>query len=85
MQDWNKDWKPGPYPKTEEERRAAAKKYNLIPEDYEPYDDKDGLGYGDYPKLPLKSAEGKDPYHHWDITHLKKNYGEPVSFKICFY
>lgn len=37
--DWNKDWKPGPYPTTDEERRAAAKKYGLLPEDYKPYPD----------------------------------------------
>lgn len=37
--DWNKDWKPGPYPETEEERKAAAKKYGLLPEDYKPYPD----------------------------------------------
>lgn len=37
--DWNKDWKPGQYPKTDEERRAAAKKYGLLPEDYKPYPD----------------------------------------------
>ena len=29
---WVRDWKPGPPPKTAEERIAAAKKYNLIPE-----------------------------------------------------
>ncbi|CAG2163376.1 unnamed protein product [Oppiella nova] len=48
---WIRDWKPGQYPKTQEEREAAAKKYNLIPEDYEPYPE--GSGYGDYPKLPV--------------------------------
>lgn len=35
--DWNKDFKPGPFPQTEEERRAAAKKYGLLPEDYKTY------------------------------------------------
>lgn len=35
--DWNKDFKPGPFPQTEEERRAAAKKYGLLPEDYRTY------------------------------------------------
>ena len=29
----------GPYPKTPEERAAAAKKYNMTVEDYEPYPD----------------------------------------------
>lgn len=36
----SKDKLPGPYPKTPEERAAAAKKYNLTIEDYEPYPDK---------------------------------------------
>lgn len=35
--DWNKDFAPGPLPKTEEERRAAAKKYGLLPEEYRTY------------------------------------------------
>lgn len=34
-----KDTLPGPYPRTPEERAAAAKKYNLRVEDYEPYPD----------------------------------------------
>ncbi|XP_060795084.1 acyl-CoA desaturase 1-like isoform X2 [Neoarius graeffei] len=34
---------PGPYPRTAEERAAAAKKYNLRLEDYQPYPD-DGRG-----------------------------------------
>lgn len=37
--DWNKDWMPGPLPQTEEERRAAAKKYGLLPEEYKTYPD----------------------------------------------
>ncbi|XP_050564030.1 NADH dehydrogenase [ubiquinone] 1 beta subcomplex subunit 8, mitochondrial-like [Cygnus atratus] len=43
---------PGPYPRTPEERAAAAKKYNMRVEDYQPYPD-DGLGYGDYPMLQI--------------------------------
>lgn len=34
-----KDSLPGPFPKTPEERAAAAKKYNIRVEDYEPYPD----------------------------------------------
>merc|ERR1711981_1508257 len=60
---WNYLWKPGPYPETEEERLAAAKKYGLIPEDYEPYPN-DGQwneaigphGLGDY--LPISVNSG---------------------------
>lgn len=43
---WNKDFKPAPYPVTEEERAKAAKKYGIPLEKYEPYPD-DGTGYGD--------------------------------------
>lgn len=75
---WNKDFKPGKYPETEAERLAAAKKYNLLPEEYKPYPD-DGLGYGDYPHLPDKSVETKDPYYPYDYPALKRNFGEPVS------
>lgn len=80
--DWNKDYKPGPYPQTEKEREAAARKYNLLPEEYKPYAD-DGLGYGDYPKLPTGyGVESKDPYYPYDFPEHKRNYNEPVSFKI---
>lgn len=84
--DWNKDWKPGPYPKTDAERIAAAKKYGLLPQDYEPYPD-DGLGYGDYPKLPIVSADMKDSLYNWDYPEMKRDFGEPVNIvyflKIC--
>ncbi|MGH0125298.1 UNVERIFIED_CONTAM: hypothetical protein FKN15_022179 [Acipenser sinensis] len=40
----SKDMLPGPYPKTPEERAAAAKKYNMRVEDYEPYPD-EGRGF----------------------------------------
>lgn len=68
---------PAPYPKTAEERAKSAKKYGLTPEEYEPYPD-DGTGHGDYPKLPLVSGEGKDPYYPYDFPELKRNFGEPV-------
>ncbi|CAH1799857.1 unnamed protein product [Owenia fusiformis] len=74
---WNKDWKPGPYPKTQAEREAAAKKYGLRIEDYEPYPD-DGMGYGDYPKLPVASYDNRSDYEAWDIPEQKRNFGEPL-------
>lgn len=40
---WNRDWKPGAYPETPEEREAAAKKYGMRVEDYEPYDPYEGM------------------------------------------
>ncbi|GAB0088881.1 NADH dehydrogenase [Sergentomyia squamirostris] len=74
---WNKDFKPGKYPETEEERKAAAKKYGMHPDEYEPYPN-DGTGYGDYPKLPDLPVEMKDPYYPYDMPALKKNFNEPV-------
>jgi len=75
--DWNKDWKPGPYPRTPQERAAAAKKYGMRPEDYEPYPD-DGMGYGDYPKLPRVATESRDANEIWDMPEIRRNFGEPV-------
>merc|ERR1712137_336946 len=75
---WNKDWKPGPFPLTPEERAKAAKKYGLRVEDYDVYPD-DGTGYGDYPNLPPVSGDSRDPYYDWDIPELKRNYGEPLN------
>jgi len=75
---WNRDWRPADdLPKTEEEKRAAAKKYGLILDDYKTYE-ADGTGYGDYPNLPLVSAESKDPNALYDIPELKRNFGEPM-------
>lgn len=76
--DWNKDFKPAPFPTTEEERLAAAKKYNLLPEEYKPYPD-DGVGLGDYPHLPDVPVELRDPYYPYDLPEMKRNFNEPVS------
>ncbi|XP_068113978.1 NADH dehydrogenase [ubiquinone] 1 beta subcomplex subunit 8, mitochondrial [Hyperolius riggenbachi] len=70
---------PGPYPKTEAERIAAAKKYNLPLEDYKPYPD-DGMGYGDYPMLPDKSQEERDPWYSWDHSDFRRNWGETIHW-----
>uniref|UniRef100_T1JCK7 NADH dehydrogenase [ubiquinone] 1 beta subcomplex subunit 8, mitochondrial n=1 Tax=Strigamia maritima TaxID=126957 RepID=T1JCK7_STRMM len=78
---WTKDWKPGPYPKTPAERAAAAKKYGLLPEDYEPYPD-DGLGLGDYPKLPVVSGDHRDPFGDWDFPRQKRNFGEIIHADV---
>jgi len=75
---WNRDWMPAlKLPKTEEEKRAAAKKYGLIPADYDTYAD-DGTGFGDYPKLPMVSADSRDPHALYDMPEFKRNYGEPL-------
>lgn len=79
MAGWNKDYKPAPYPKTEEECLAAAKKYYLLPEEYKPYPD-DGFGYGDYPQLEGGlGVEARDPFYPYDFPSMKRNLHEPVS------
>ena len=80
---WNKDWLPGPYPKTEEERIAAAKKYGMHPKEYEPYPD-DGTGYGDYPKLPFKGVALRDPNYPYDYPGQKRNFNEPIHIDIAY-
>ncbi|OXU21513.1 hypothetical protein TSAR_003942 [Trichomalopsis sarcophagae] len=79
--DWNKDWIAKPYPKTEQERKIAAEKYNLHPDEYKAYPD-DGLGYGDYPKLPFKGVALRDPYYPYDHPEHRRNYDEPVHIDI---
>uniref|UniRef100_A0A7N5J8G7 NADH dehydrogenase [ubiquinone] 1 beta subcomplex subunit 8, mitochondrial n=1 Tax=Ailuropoda melanoleuca TaxID=9646 RepID=A0A7N5J8G7_AILME len=68
---------PGAYPKTSKEQAVAAKKYNLTLEDYKTYAD-DGMGYGDYPKLPDQSAQERNPWYEWDYPELRRNFGEPL-------
>ncbi|XP_020373786.1 NADH dehydrogenase [ubiquinone] 1 beta subcomplex subunit 8, mitochondrial isoform X2 [Rhincodon typus] len=75
----SKDMLPGPYPSTPEERAQAAKKYNMRVEDYEPYPD-DGMGFGDYPKLPDRSQQERDPWYTWDEPDLRRNWGEPMHW-----
>uniref|UniRef100_A0A6M2DUS8 Putative ubiquinone oxidoreductase ndufb8/ashi subunit n=1 Tax=Xenopsylla cheopis TaxID=163159 RepID=A0A6M2DUS8_XENCH len=73
---WNKDYKPGPYPRTQEERDKAAAKYGLHPKEYKPYPEDEGLG--DYPHLPDVGIESRDPYYHYDYPAHRRNYGEPL-------
>ncbi|XP_014281251.1 NADH dehydrogenase [ubiquinone] 1 beta subcomplex subunit 8, mitochondrial [Halyomorpha halys] len=81
---WNKDWKPAPYPKTKEERSAAAKKYGLLPEEYEPVPD-DGEGTGDYPHLKPVSVEARDPFYPWDFPEYRRNFNEPLHEDFNIY
>ena len=81
---WNKDWKPGPYPKTQAEREAAAKKYGIPIEEYQTYPD-DGTGFGDYPKLPDISTDRKDPFYPYDYPDVKRNFGEPMHVDADLY
>ncbi|ELU00351.1 hypothetical protein CAPTEDRAFT_165694 [Capitella teleta] len=74
---WNYEWEPGPFPTTPAQRAAAAKKYGLREEDYEPYPD-DGFGHGDYPKLPRVSADSRSYHDTWDDPSNRRNFGEPM-------
>uniref|UniRef100_A0A2K5NCI2 NADH dehydrogenase [ubiquinone] 1 beta subcomplex subunit 8, mitochondrial n=1 Tax=Cercocebus atys TaxID=9531 RepID=A0A2K5NCI2_CERAT len=80
-----KDMFPGLYPRTPEElAAAAAKKYIMCVEDYEHYPD-EGVGYGDYPKLPDRSQHEKDPWYSWDQLDLRLNWGEPMHWHLDMY
>ncbi|KAL3316035.1 NADH dehydrogenase 1 beta subcomplex subunit 8 ndufb8 [Cichlidogyrus casuarinus] len=81
--DYHADWKPAPYPLTEEERLAAAKKYNLLPEDYKPYK-KDQGPAGDYPHLEAINFKYRDPFEHYDYYPLKMNYNEPAHWDLGY-
>ena len=72
---------PGPYPETKKEREAAAKKYGLLPQEYEPYPD-DGFGKGEYPKMPMIGGDARGHWYPWDYPEHRKDFGDPVSI-IC--
>lgn len=80
--DWNYQYKPGPYPRTPEERAASAKKYGMSIEEYQPYPEH--MGYGDYPNLPDIGADSKDPHYPYDCPEFKRNFNEPVSLLHSF-
>ncbi|BES97118.1 unnamed protein product [Nesidiocoris tenuis] len=82
---WNKDWKPGAYPKTEEERIAAAKKYNLLPQEYKPIPNDAAYPAGDYPDLKPYSADGRDPHYPWDYPEYRRNFNEAVPEEFNLY
>lgn len=81
---WNKDWKPGPYPTTQAEREAAAKKYGIPIEQYEPYEN-DGMGFGDYPKMPNISVDRKDPHYPYDYPEYRRNFNETLHVDVDVY
>ena len=62
-----KDVLPGPYPKTSEERAAAAKKYNMQVEDYEPWL---MMAWG---MAIISSQQERDPWCVWDHPDLRLN------------
>lgn len=74
----NYQYQPGPYPKTDAERAAAAKKYGIHIDEYMPYPEE--MGYGDYPKLPDIGADSKDVSYPYDCPEMKRNFNEPVRW-----
>jgi NADH dehydrogenase (ubiquinone) 1 beta subcomplex subunit 8 len=80
---WTRDWKPGPPPKTKEEWAAAAKKYNLIPEDYKPYPETEGLG--DYPHLQVVGQDARDPFEDFDYHYRRRNFAETLHIDYDIY
>lgn len=83
---WNPDWRADPkFPRTEEERIRAAKKYNLHPDDYKPYPEDSLDAFGDYPDLPIISGSQRDPYEPFDYPELRRNYGEPLHIDFDMY
>lgn len=79
---WNRDWKPeAKAPRSPEESDAAAAKYGMIPADYRPMPD-DGHAIGDYPAVPLRSAEARDANYNWDMPELKRDFGEPIHAEM---
>ncbi|KAK6046808.1 NADH-ubiquinone oxidoreductase ASHI subunit [Cooperia oncophora] len=78
-----RDHKPGQYPTTDEERRAAALKYGLRPEDYKPMDQDDVVRYaGDYPDFGPITYDHKDPYENWTDRLNRRNWGEMVPIDM---
>uniref|UniRef100_A0A0N4ZPH4 NADH dehydrogenase [ubiquinone] 1 beta subcomplex subunit 8, mitochondrial n=1 Tax=Parastrongyloides trichosuri TaxID=131310 RepID=A0A0N4ZPH4_PARTI len=75
-----RDHKPGPYPTTDEERRAAAVQYGLRPEDYKPIDPSDPNRHaGNYPDFGRVTFDHKDPYDSWTDRLHRRNWGEMVT------
>ncbi|XP_065927450.1 uncharacterized protein [Magallana gigas] len=82
---FEKDFFPGPYPKTEEERLKAAKKYGMQPEDYKPWENHDKWGSGDYPEIQPIGEDLKSEYEVWDDKSTKTNFNEPLPMREYHY
>lgn len=74
---WVKDHKPAKFPRTSEERAAAAAKFGLRPEDYKPYPLDESSG--SYPDLGVITYDHKDPFENWTHDRFRRNFAEPVK------
>ncbi|CAB3255460.1 unnamed protein product [Arctia plantaginis] len=77
---WNYQYQPGQYPRTPEQREAAAKRYGMTVEEYQPYPEH--MGYGDYPRLPDVGEDSRDPHYPYDCPELKRNFNEPMHARM---
>ncbi|CAH8586969.1 unnamed protein product [Heterobilharzia americana] len=73
------EWKPRPYPCTKEEREAAARRYNLMPSDYKPFEE-NSIPPGDYFYTEPYNVKNLDPWEHYDYPRERRNFGDPVQF-----
>lgn len=81
-----RDHKPSAPPTNEEERRAAAVKYGLRPEDYVSMNKDDVIKFaGDYPDLGTITYDHKDPYEAWTDRQNRRNWGELVPIDMMRY
>lgn len=70
-------------PVTPEEKAKAARKYGMIPEDYEPIGTTDPfvgkfVNYGDYPKMQLEAMNEMPTHYPYDTPEHKRDYGWPI-------
>ncbi|XP_011502412.1 PREDICTED: NADH dehydrogenase [ubiquinone] 1 beta subcomplex subunit 8, mitochondrial, partial [Ceratosolen solmsi marchali] len=68
-------------PKAETKSNTASIKYNLHKKEYDVYNENE-YSYGDYPKLPFKGVELRDPHYPYDNPEHKRNFNEPVHAEI---
>lgn len=74
------------YPENDEERRAAAIKYGMRPEDYKPISKDDVVRFaGSYPDVGIVTFDHKDPYEAWSDRHHRRNWGELVGMDMMRY
>ena len=43
------------------------------------------MGYGDYPKLPDRSQQERDPWYDWEHPDLRLNWGELMHWDLDMY
>ncbi len=72
-------------PKTEAEKIAAAKKYGILPEEYEAFSPDEHFNYGDYPKIQTIGGDQRSGQVDWDFPELKRNFGEPLDIEFLNY